>query len=589
MSKYSELVALGIPLKKNTGTAKTICPKCSHTRKKTKDPCLSVDIDNGLYHCHNCEWKGGVFIRPEKVYVKPIWNENHTNLPMPVVEWFKGRGIKQETLVYWKIGSQVEWMPQTQAKARVIAFNYFLNGVMINAKFRSREKHFRMIKDAKLIFYGLDTIKDFDQPVIICEGEMDALTIWQSGYTQVLSVPNGATKGGNLEYLDNCYDLIDPVKRFIIWVDNDEAGHQLKKELIRRLGEERCDVVTSKAKDANDTLTQLGELEVAEAIKSAKPAKLSGIIHISDIQDEIKSLYENGLPKGDETGIPEFDKLLTFEPYRVTTVTGVPSHGKSEFIDFILARLVCYKSWRVAYYSPENYPRALHVSKIIEKIGGKRFGATGVYGDRQSYEVVCAVRDFMQDKYWFVRPENEDFSVDSILIHAKKLVSRYGLRCLVIDPYNKLEHNIERGETETVYISRFMDKLTAFAQNNQVHIFLIAHPTKMQENDDGTFKVPTLYNISGSAHFFNKTDNGITVYRNFDAGTTSVYVQKVKFKHIGKTGVQDFFYDLGSGRYWIGSNDMSNWLPKYTQSQLMPNDAFLGEIHHSSDSDPLPF
>jgi len=275
--------------------------------------------------------------------------------------------------------------------------------------------------------------------------------------------------------------------------------------------------------------------------------------------------------------------LLTFESYRLTTVTGVPSHGKSEFIDFVLARLVCFKDWRVAYYSPENYPRALHISKIIEKINGKRFGNNAQFGSRMNIDEMKNTAEFMQDKVFFVRPENDDFTIDSILAHAKKLIGRYGLRSLVIDPYNKLDHTIEKGETETVYISKFLDKLTAFAQNNQVHIFLIAHPTKMQENEDGTFKVPTLYSISGSAHFYNKTDNGITVYRNFDNNTTSVFVQKVKFKHIGQTGVQDFFYDTNTGRYWIGSADQTNWLPQYTQSQLTPNNDFLTEKHNESE------
>jgi len=586
MSKATELAAIGIPLKKFSGTTKTICPKCSHTRKKQKDPCLSVDIDNGLFHCHNCNWKGGVSMKPEKVYVKPIWNENHTNLPLEVVQWFKSRGIKQETIVHWKISSQTVWMPQTNGKARTVAFNYFWGGSLINTKFRTREKHFRMVKDAKLVMYGMDNITDFDTPVVICEGEMDALSIWQSGHTNVLSVPNGATKGGNLDYLDNCFDFLDQIKKFIIWTDNDEAGLNLRKELIRRLGEERCDIVTSDQKDANDVLMNGSELQVAELITRARPSKLSGIIQISDIMDELVSLYENGLPPGDSIGVPEFDKLLTFEPYRVTTVTGVPSHGKSEFIDFVVSRLVCFKGWKVAYYSPENYPRALHVSKIIEKISAKPFGKRNDISVRSTLPEIVNIGEWMQDKVFFVRPESEDFSVDSILTHAKKLVSRYGLRCLVIDPYNKLEHDIEKGETETVYISRFMDKLTAFAQNNQVHIFLIAHPTKMQENDDGTFKVPTLYSISGSAHFYNKTDNGITVYRNFDNDTTSVYVQKVKFKHIGRTGVQDFFYDSTCGRFWIGSSDKTNWMPQYQQAQLTPNNDFLNQNNYESD---LPF
>ena len=101
MSKYSELTALGIVLKRSSGVVKTTCPKCSHTRKKKTDPCLSVDIDKGVYKCHNCDWKGGVGGKPEKIYTVPTYDASHTNLPDKVVDWLKSRGIKQQTALEW--------------------------------------------------------------------------------------------------------------------------------------------------------------------------------------------------------------------------------------------------------------------------------------------------------------------------------------------------------------------------------------------------------------------------------------------------------------------------------------------------------
>ena len=584
MSKYSELTALGIVLKRSSGVIKTTCPKCSHTRKKKTDPCLSVDIDKGVYKCHNCDWKGGVGGKPEKIYTVPTYDANHTNLPDKVVEWMKTRGIKQQTALEWKIGYQEEWMPQTQTKCRVIAFNYFLDGTLINQKFRTADKHFKMVKDARLIFYGLDTVKDHSQPVVICEGEMDALSIWQSGFTQVLSVPNGATKGAQLEYLDYSMDLLESVERFIIWTDNDDAGLALRKELIRRIGEEKCDIVQSELKDANEVLMKHGETEVEALLKAAKPAKITGIVYVNDIRDELLNLYENGLPSGDATGIPEFDKLLTFENCRLTTITGIPSHGKSEFVDFVLTRLACFKDWKFAYYSPENYPRALHLSKLIEKVSAKS------YRQKQGFTRITQmelerVTDFLNDRVFMINPEDEDFSIDSILAHAKKLVRRNGINALVIDPFNKLEHTLQKGELETTYISRLLDKLTSFAQHNLVHIFLIAHPTKMRKREDGSFEVPTLYDISGSAHFYNKTDNGFTVYRDFDSGRVTVHVQKVKFKHIGQTGQQEFHYDLQNGRYYIGGQDQTSWITPPEQSALTANNDFLTK----TNDDDFPF
>lgn len=585
MSNYSELIAIGIPVKKFTGSVKTICPKCSHTRKKRTDPCLSVNIDEGVYNCHNCGWKGTVRQKPEKQYAVPIFNENHTKLPDEIINWFKNRRIRQETLLFWKIGACVEWMPQTGGKLRVIAFNYFLDGKLVNAKFRSREKHFKLVKDAKLILYGLDTINDYSKPVVICEGEIDALTIWQCGHTQVLSVPNGASKNGTLEYLDNSIDRLNDVNQFIIWTDNDAPGIALRLELIRRLGEERCLIVNSDLKDANEVLIAKGETYVNEAIEKATPAKLSGIINVSDEDAELMSIYNNGLPPGDSTGINELDNLITWEHFRLTVVTGIPSHGKSEFVDFIMMRLMCFQNWKIAYYSPENYPRALHLLKLIEKISGRSTRGNLKIG----IEELKQVKDFMEDHIFMIKPEDEDFCIDSILDHAKKLVRRNGIRALVLDPWNKLDHG-DDVKNETLYISKQLDKLSSFAQLNRVHIFLVAHPTKMKK-ENGKFEVPTLYDIAGSAHFYNKADNGLCVYRDFDSGRTSVYVQKVKFKHIGKTGVQDFFYDIENGRYWNVSSDKFSWMNRQNDSQLKPNDNFLKPIVHDTTraDDSFPF
>jgi len=195
-------------------------------------------------------------------------------------------------------------------------------------------------------------------------------------------------------------------------------------------------------------------------------------------------------------------------------------------------------------------------------------------------------QQYMEDRYFFINPDNEDFSVDSILEHAKKLVRRHGVNAIVIDPYNKLEHNLQRGENETAYISKLLDKIIMFCQNNQCHVFLIAHPTKMRKKEDGTFEVPTMYDISGSAHFYNKTDNGLTVYRDFDSGRVSVHVQKVKFKHIGQAGVQEFFYSLQSGRYYNAGEDQTNWINLPEQSALSANTNFLNT---TTDDEPFPF
>ena len=157
------------------------------------------------------------------------------------------------------------------------------------------------------------------------------------------------------------------------------------------------------------------------------------------------------------------------------------------------------------------------------------------------------MKEYLNTNFFFISPK-EDYRLDTILEKARFLVRRRGIKCLVIDPYNRLEDESD-GHNETKYISKQLDRLTNFAQRNDVMVILMAHPTKQSKNKDGVIEAPTLYDISGSAHFYNKTDFGIVVHRNRIDNTVEVHVQKVKFRHLGECGTALFKYNLNNGRY----------------------------------------
>jgi len=532
----------GITIKKNSGQVKTKCPKCSYDRKKKSDPCLSVNIDEGVWNCHNCGWKGTlkqnnymeqtVFVRPKKVKKLSKYSDG-------MIKYFASRGISEKTLIDNKVGEGMEYMPQVQSERNTIQFNYYKDSELINIKYRDAEKNFKLVKDAERILYGLDDIKDCEE-IIIVEGEVDKLSFYESGYKNCVSVPNGASNL-KLEYIK---DLPDNLKKVYIATDNDEPGRKLAEELSRRIGRDICYRVDfQECKDANEAL----ELDLSLFIKNAKAYPLQGVLGVDSFDIDIDDLYKNGLQRGDTTGHATFDNLFSFTTSQLTVITGVPTHGKSNWLEHMCIKLAANSDWKFGVFSPEHYPLQLHFSVLAEKFIGKSFRDLNKY-ERMSRDELNKAKNFISESFNWIRPDGDVFTIDAILESAAGLIKRHGIKGLIIDPYNKISAPFG-SQSETQYINEFLTKLTIFKQKYDIHIFLVAHPRKMQKKDNGLYDVPTLYDIAGSANFYNQVDNGITVYRNFETGLSHVYVQKVKFRHIGEIGEAVFQYNMQNGRY----------------------------------------
>lgn len=533
-----------------------ICPECSVSRNKNKSTDLQYNAESNRAYCHHCNTTLFVYKPYEtKKYDKPEW-KNKTELTDDDAKWFESRMIKQETVKFMKIYSDIEWMPQYKKEVKVICFPYFVNENLINIKYRGPHKTFKLVSKAQLVWYNYNAILKNDE-IIICEGELDCLAIIHAGYKNCISVPNGA---GNFEFLDDSIHLFND-KKIIIAVDNDSKGILLRDELIRRLGSENCSVVNFKQyKDANDYLINCGGFELKEAIKNAKDIQIEGNISIDSFRPDLLDLFINGLVKGKITGLDEIDKYCSWETQRLAVVGGRPGSGKSEFINFLICLLNLLYGWKAAYFTPENLPLKFHYANLYEKYIGKKFSSGK--SDQADFDTAY---EYLKDNIFYILPES-DLTIDKILINAKSLVKTKGIKILVIDAYNKLEYQVGNNQTETLYISQLLDKLIMFAKKHDVLIFLIAHPRKLEKNT-----IPTLYDISGSSHFYNKTDYGFTVHRKTDSDNimtsqVEIHWQKIKFKHLGEQGISELIYNYNNGRYQkqqtIDDWDNSNWLVK---------------------------
>lgn len=530
------------------------CPECNQDRKHKGKKSFSWNNSKEAGYCFNCE-ASFVVDRPrtEKVYYVPEI-VNNTKLTDRAVSYFEGRMISKETINKLKIYSSTEFMPQLGREVEVICFPYYRKNKVVNVKFRGPEKSFKLVKDAELTFFNLPSISDITDYCIITEGEIDTASFVHAGFNQCVSVPNGA-KGSNLDYLDPVVDIFERIEKIYIAVDTDEKGILLRDELCRRLGPEKCFIVEYNGfKDANELLVKSGGLSLSTAIKNARPAKVEGLVDISEHYSDLVDLYRNGMKSGKTLNIPELDSIISWELGRLAVVTGVPGHGKSEFVDFVVSKLNIIHGWKVAYFSPENFPMKYHLMKLIPKISGKKFVT-----DELSENELKDTFDYINENYQFIAPD-DDQTFERIIELAMITVKRNGVKILVIDPYNKIEHKRDKSETETEYISRFLDKLIVFAKIYGVLIFLVAHPRKMPMQKD-TMKViaPTLYDINGSANFYNKCDYGISVYRDREKMLTNIQILKVKFRHLGEGGECDFTYNYFNGRYMNKQLPVSAW------------------------------
>jgi len=560
---YSDF-GLHVPMGKNSGEYHTTCPQCSHTRKKKTQKCLSINLDKKVWRCNHCEWSGALktqFSKPE--YKKPIF-QNKTQLSEKAVKWFSSRGIGQDVLVKMKISEGLEWMPQENKEVNTIQFNYFRDNELINIKYRDAKKNFKLFKDGEKILYNLDSIKGNDTFYIV-EGEMDVLSCMQVGINNVISVPNGATIGQNkLDYIDNCIEYFDNLKTLIIAVDNDQAGRKLAEDLIARFGVENCKYIDwGKYKDANEYLLGNAFDGLKEVLENPKEYPIDGVFTISDYEAEIMDMYDNGLEKGFETGIKHLDEHIRFVKGYMTCITGIPSHGKSEYLDQIILGLMINAGCKGAFFCPENKPTKLHFSKLARKILGKSWEGNNRMTKGEVQQVIEAV----DNRLYFIEPE-VNYTIDSILSRIKQLKQKANIDFFVIDAWNKLEHHYN--DSETKYIGETINKLEIFCKVNKLHLFMVVHPRKMgYDHKEKKLFAPTPYDIAGSANWYNMFDNHITIYRNFKDENVDININKVKFAHWGKVGSILNWYDKPSGRYYDEKGlSKSNWLVDGLESNI---------------------
>jgi twinkle protein len=524
------------------GKTQGICPLCSSSRqpKNQKLKCASYDWERGLGTCHNCnttfqlhtyQRKGN----STKEYIRPDYSPQTKNVGSKVIKWFDTRGISKKTLQDLNVSEGPEFMPQTGKTENTIKFNYMMGDNLINIKYRDGKKNFKLYKGAEKVFYNINSIIGYDYCIIV-EGEMDALSFHEAGLPNVISVPNGATlNSNNLDYLDNCIDYFEDKEKIILAVDSDEAGQALQQELIRRLGAEVCFTVDFEdCKDANEYLLKHGKENLFNKISTAKPVPLENVTTFKDIEGEIKDFVQHGFKPGYQIGLDNFDRIFSTYTSQFITVTGIPSSGKSDFVDQMVIGYNLNYKWKTAFASPENAPTYLHAHKLMRKVW-QGMPTPGDINNNKWNQVA----DHVNDNFFFI--DMERYTLESVLRKGAELVKRKGIKCLVIDPFNKIRDVDSHTDDVNRYTMEYLTKIETFAKKFDVLVFIVAHPTKMYKDKDGKIEEPNMYNIKGGGEWYDASYHGILVHRDYEAKTVKAKVLKVKFQNLGENGAEAYF------------------------------------------------
>lgn len=413
------------------------------------------------------------------------------------------------------------------------------------------------------IAYNEDCLRDpalEGRPLIVTEGEMDCEAALEAGFEKVISVPNGCGGASGTrseaeirdakayEWFRQIADLCrkDKVPEVILATDGDAPGAQLMHELALLFGKSRCKFLTypksrwpgrdrERCKDLNEVLQEYGAQGVVRTLERAAFIRVEGVYRMSELPPlPPQTIYDIGF------------KLLS-ENYKMRlgdfcVVTGVPGFGKTSFVNDLCCRVAKAHNIKVAWASFEQAPQRDHLRALrswyLEMLPRKMTADEKAEADR-----------WIDEHHVFIVPsDDDDTTLDWLLTCMEGAVVQHGAKVVVIDPFNELEHVRENRESETDYIGRFIRTIKRFAKVFQIHIILVAHPSKLQKIN-GKYPIPTLYDISGSANFLNKADIGIVVHKEKEDRTVIKVAKSRYWDIIGRPGEVEMEFCVDDRRF----------------------------------------
>lgn len=504
------------------------CPFCKGGQNGDIDT-FAIGLYNGAYSClrGSCNKRGGIrelfemygetapveiteiggsrfYKKQEKHYILP-----NVEILQPITDeimkYFALRKISEETLQAFKISADINGN---------IIFPFFKNGILTYLKYRKPKKIIDKKvdgpkewgeKNTEPILFGMDNVS-FNKPLYITEGEIDALSLYEAGISNVVSVPCGCS---NLEWINLCWDWLEHFNQIIIFGDNDEPGLEMANNIIKRLGEDRCmmpkeypNLVVNgedkgrSCKDANEILYCYGTETLKEIANSCEPTPIKGIINFSSIQyvdpSTIPRIY---------TRIPELDNMIGgFEEGTLNILSGKRGQGKSTIGgSFILNAIdqnipCCIYSGELSANNVFEWiclqaTESKYIEAKTDIRTGKIFGVVPI-------EIQNRIRQWADNKlFLFDNGYTDDCSQQDAIIKVFTLCAkRYGCKMFLTD---NIMSALITSDEENRAQAKFASELKAFANKFKATVILVCHPRKFRAGD-----VMTNDDVSGASANF---------------------------------------------------------------------------------------
>lgn len=429
----------------------------------------------------------------QKKFTKPDPNKvKEAKSSSPVMAYLIGeRKLTNETIRIFRIGE----------KNREIVFNYYRENELIFRKYLSLDrdngkKKTYAEKDCEPCLFGWDLISPNSRSIRICEGEIDAMTLYQYGLP-TLSVPFGGGNGKKQAWIEYEYDRLSVYDEIFLCFDPDTSGNEAVNEIISRLGRHRCRLVTLPYKDANECLQKgIKKEEIHQCFDDARTLEPEELKPASAFVDAVINEF---YPKEDTTLGYELpwqyakNKIL-LRPDELSIWTGINGHGKSQALGHIILQAM-KDGAKVCVASLEIKPK-----KLLMRLTRQASALA-----EPTEDFIRAIHEWYEDKLWLfdlVGTAKTDRLLD-VFLYARQ---RYGVDVFVIDSFMKCGIDEDDYKAQKIFIEQICD----FKNQYNCHVHIVVHPRKGADESQIIGKL----DCKGTGAITDLADNCFTVWRN---------------------------------------------------------------------------